>query len=145
MRQWATPEPLSPDAKRLWRQAAVEVESRPARGKAWKLATAGTLAGVSLIVICALLVLQRANKPPASSSKPTVAPRESRHLSPITVEQISPSQGLAYLSNEVVQLSAELEELQQRIEKKQVQNQITATLERFGEPPSPPQNRGVRQ
>ncbi len=169
MRQWATPEPLSPDAKRLWQQAAIEVESRPARGKAWKLATAGAVAGVSLTLICALWVLQRANKRPAPSSEPTVASRgsrhpgvhqpvvrlqvsepaiarrEARHLSPITIEQINPSQGLAHLSNEVLQLSAELKELQQRIEKKQVQNQIAATLERFGEPPSLPQSRGVRQ
>jgi len=137
VREWATPEPLSPQTKTLWRQAAVEVTARPARGKAWKLATAAAVAGVCLIVICLLGVFHNVNKSPVPSSPPTVARHESRHVSPITVEQINPSQGLAYLSNEVERFNVELKELQQRIEKKQLQSQIAATLERLGKPPSP--------
>ena len=58
MQRWAAPEPLSPHAERLWRQAAGEATARPARGNAWKLATAGAVAGVCLIVICLLAVSQ---------------------------------------------------------------------------------------
>jgi hypothetical protein len=137
MQRWALPEPLSPHAERLWRQAAGEPAAPPARGNVWKLVTAGAVSGICLIVICLLGIFQYTKKSSVSTPQRTVARNESRHVGPITVEQINPAEGLAYLSNDVERLNVELKELRQRIEKKQVQSQITTTLERFGEPPSP--------
>jgi len=107
------------------------------RGFAWNLVTAGAIAGICLVVVFLLAIFQYINNSPTPASQPTVARNESRSLSPTTVEEIDPSEGLAYQADKVRRLDIELKSLQQVIEKKSVQRQIAATLERFGEPPSP--------
>ena len=131
------PEPLSPHAERLRRQAAGEATTRPAHGNAWKLVTAGAVAAVCLVVLFLLAMSQYINNSPTPASQPTVAQNETRHLSLITVEEIDPSEGSAYLADEVRRLDVELKSLQQTIEKKSVQRQIVAVLRPFGEAPSP--------
>jgi len=137
MQRWAVPKPLSPHAERLWRQAAGVATAPPSRGNAWKLATAGAVAMVCLVVVFLLAIFQYINNSPTPASQPIVARNESRRLSPITVEEIDPSEGLAYQADEVRRLNVELKSLQQMIEKKSVQRQIAAAIKRFGEPPSP--------
>ena len=136
-RQLAAAEPLSPRAERLWRQAVGEATVRPARGNAWKMVTAGAVSVVCLVMVFLLAISKYINNSPTPASQPTVARNESRSLSPITVEEIDTTEGLAYQADEVRRLDVELKSLQQVIEKKSVQRQIAAVLERFGEPPSP--------
>ena len=136
MQRWAVPEPLSPHAERLWRQAAGEAAARPVCGNVRKLATAGAVAAACLAVVCLLAVSWHIHNRPTTESQQIAAGNESRCFSPITIEDIDPSEGHAYLADEVRRLDVELKSLQQVIEKKSVQNQIAATLQRFGEPPS---------
>ncbi len=142
-RRLATPEPLSHDVRQSWKRAADKATARPARRQAWKAVAVGAVVAVSLLLV--FLVISRHDHSPTPPSQPTVAGNESRSLSPITVEEIDPSRGLVYLSGEVQRLDVELKTLRERIEKDKVQRQIAATLENFGGPRRPSQNRGVPQ
>jgi hypothetical protein len=137
MQRWAVAEPLSPRAESLWRQAAGAAAARPGRGNAWKLATAGAIAAACLAVACLLAVSWHIHNSPIAGPQRIAAGNEIRRLGPVTVEEIDPSEGSAYLADEVRRLQVELKSLQQAIEKKSAQRQIAAALKRFGEPPSP--------
>jgi hypothetical protein len=134
MREWAVAEPLSAEARTLWLQAAVELETRPVRQRARKLATAVAIAAATLIAIGTVWMFRHNSGSPAVSPQQGVARRDSRHLSPITVERIRADGGQAILSSEVEQLDAELKVLRRKVEKRQIENQIAAALVRFGEP-----------
>jgi hypothetical protein len=134
MREWAAVEPLSAEAKKRWLAVAVEPERPPLRRDARKTLMAGAVAGACLIVICAIWAFRRVDESPARSAAQNDARRETRHLSPITIERIGPAKGQAILSSEIGRLDDELKELRRKIEEKRVQNQIVAALARFDEP-----------
>jgi hypothetical protein len=124
----ATPEPLSPHARRLWELAASEVIVRPATRRVWAPTAAG-LGAVACILLFLVAVAVR-----KEFLTPQLNP-EVRNFNPPpeteVVGTVDSAKELSGLAAAVKRLDADLQRLQREAERVDAQQQIATTLNQF--------------
>ena len=126
----AAAEPLSLRARQLWERAAGEVDLRPSTRRVWMSAAAGL--GVATCILLVVVAIATRPKSIAPNGRPDVVRSVPGSLDRQVIEEVSSADGMARLVEAVDQLRAELQRLQHRAERLDAQQQITATLDRFG-------------
>lgn len=125
----ATPEPLSPRARSLWKGAAEEPAARTPLFKK-RAVLAGGLAATACV---ALLVFKLAGPKPGGTPtpEPHIATDTTRTLSKTVVEVIDPKQELDRLTMAVDRLDADMKKLRLDAERMEARGQVAMAFERF--------------
>ena len=127
--QLAAAEPLSLRDRQLWERAAGEVDLQPVRRRGWLPAVAGL--GVATCVLLLVVAVATRPKPSTPIERPGVVRSVPGTLDREVLEEVSSADAVAQFVEAVDRLGAEVQRLQQRAEKLDAQQQITATLDRF--------------
>ena len=118
----ATPEPLSPRVRQLWKQAADSPAEQHAGGRRWMWFATGLAAAACLV----LIFVKWGVRPPAVNH-----PIESSSPAGVVVEEINPAPELSRLEAATGQLEGRLRQIEEQIARRDARREVAMTLDRF--------------